>query len=197
MPQGFRPKVAPYSHGSPGGVRRVEVAGGPSRFGMDWDRGPQPFRITLLLDPIQYAVWVTFYHTVIAKGTIAFDMDLDCGYGLESVSVNILDGSYNSARTGGNIVVITFAVQAVSTAYDLTDEEVEDALTPYGVYVGDGTVRMPRGFLPTVAPYSHDGPDGAWRDDVPGGHHRRNQCVPRAAGCGLDVSMRGARHLQH
>lgn len=137
MPRGFIPLTAPYSHNGPAGAIRTPVAGGAARYGLDFDRGVQQYQCTLLLDEFKYAVWVTFYHRVIAQGTISFDMLLDSGYGRQTHSVNIVPGSYNSAITGSLLHVITFVAEAESTVYDLTDDEVDGIMGYYDQFGED------------------------------------------------------------
>jgi hypothetical protein len=123
LPNGFKPTVAAYSHGGPGGVMRTDVAGGAARFGLDYDRGLSQFSVTLILDKLQFSVWTAFYHQVIKKGAIAFDMPLDSGFGTEQHSCNIMPDSYQASRTGGIAMVVSFVVEAESRAYALNTEE--------------------------------------------------------------------------
>ena len=50
----------------------------------------QQYRVTLVLTPLQFSVWTTFFHHSIKKGALAFDMDLDGGYGVQQRSVSIV-----------------------------------------------------------------------------------------------------------
>lgn len=120
MPNGLVPNVSAYSHDDPGGVMRTEVDGGASRFGLDWDRGTQRYSVTMVLDLVKYSVWTAFYFHVIKKGAISFDMRLDTGFGTDAHSVNIMPGSYSGQRTAGNLMVVTFVVEAETQAYDMT-----------------------------------------------------------------------------
>lgn len=120
MPNGLVPHVSAYSHDDPGGVMRTEVEGGASRFGLDWDRGTQRYSVTMVLTLTQYSVWAAFYFHIIKKGAIAFDMRLDTGFGTDTHSVNIMPGSYSGTRTAGNLMSITFVVEAESQAYEMT-----------------------------------------------------------------------------
>lgn len=134
IPSGLRPVVSGYSFNGPGGVARTEVAGGAPRYALDWDRGTQAFNVTLILDELQFSVWTLFYHHTIKKGALSFDMPLDSGMGEQTHSVNIVPGSYNAARTAGQITVVSFTVEAESTAYQLGADEAEAALALYEVY---------------------------------------------------------------
>lgn len=134
MPNGFTPTVAAYSMDDPGGVLRTEVAGGASRYGLDWDRGLQRFQVTLILDALQFSVWTAFYHHVIKKGAITFDMRLDSGFGTEQHPVNIMPGSYSAARTGGIATVVSFVVEAESKVYEMTAADGAALVDLYNAY---------------------------------------------------------------
>ena len=134
MPNGFTPTVAAYSMDDPGGVLRTDVAGGAARYGLDWDRGPQRFQVTLILDALQFSVWTAFYHHIIKKGAITFDMRLDSGFGTELHAVNIMPGSYSAARTGGNAVVVSFVVEAENKVYEMSAADAASLIELYNVY---------------------------------------------------------------
>ena len=138
FPAQFTPTVASYSFDEPGGVMRTDVAGGAARFALDWDRGPQRFQITLILEALQFSVWSAFYHHVIKKGAIAFDMRLDSGFGVSPHSVNIMPGSYSAARTGGILTVVSFVVEAENQVYALSAAGGAGLVDMYNTY-GDGT----------------------------------------------------------
>lgn len=131
IPRGLKPVVEGYSGGAPGGVMRTEVDGGMPRFGLEWDRGSQQFRVTLILDAMQFAVWTTFFHHTVKKGAIAFTMDLDSGYGVQPHSVNIVPGSYSFARTAGILTTVSFTVEAESAAYAMSAEDAVALLALY------------------------------------------------------------------
>lgn len=131
IPAGIVPAVASYSFGGPDGAMRTEVAGGPARYGLDFDRGTQLFNVTLVLDENKFAAWSLFYHRVIAKGTIAFEMRLDSGLGPEPHLCNIVPGTYSAARTGGIITSVAFVVEAESTVYAVAEADVQDRIELY------------------------------------------------------------------
>jgi len=93
IPNGLKPVVSGYQFDEPGGVTRTEVGGGAPRYAMDWDRGTQRFQVTLILDALQFSIWTAFYHWQIGKGSIAFTMPLDSGFGVSPHAVNIMPGS--------------------------------------------------------------------------------------------------------
>lgn len=144
MPNGFTPTVAAYSMDDPGGVLRTEVAGGAARFGLDWDRGPQRYQVTLVLDALKFSVWTAFYHHIIKKGAITFDMRLDSGFGPELHPVNIMPGSYSAARTGGAAVVVSFIVEAESKVYEMSAVDAGAMVELYNAYGGDSTALLQR-----------------------------------------------------
>ena len=138
LPSFMKPIVAAYSHGGPGGVMRTEVAGGAPRYALDYDRGLQQFQVTLILDKLQFSVWTAFYHQIIKKGAITFDMPLDSGFGTQLHACNITPDSYQASRTGGIAMAVSFVVEAESKAYDMTAAEALDLVSMYNTY-GAGT----------------------------------------------------------
>src|SRR5438105_12618809 len=117
MPTGLRPLQSPYSFEGPGGVVATEVGGGMPRVAMEYDRGVQPFRVTMTLKPTEFAVWTTFFHFKIKKGSISFQMYLDSGYGPSLHTVTMISGSYSAARSSNRVATsVTFGVWAESEA---------------------------------------------------------------------------------
>lgn len=134
IPSGFKPVVENYGIGAPDGVMRTPVGGGLPRYGMEWDRGAQQFRVTLILSSLQFSVWTTFFHHTIKKGSLAFDMDLDSGYGVQTHEVSMIPGSYTAVPTGGGpgaMWTVGFAVEAESAAYGMTAADAEALLALY------------------------------------------------------------------
>lgn len=127
MPSGLQPIASGYSFGSPGGVRRSDVAGGLARYALEWDGGVQTFSVTLLLTRTQFSVWNAFFHRKINKGAISFNMPLDSGFGLQPHLVNIVPGTYTVAEVNVAMASVRFDVEAESQAY-LLDELEADAL---------------------------------------------------------------------
>ncbi|WP_426196188.1 hypothetical protein [Massilia sp. DWR3-1-1] len=160
MPNGLVPLVSALSSEAPEGVTRTEVAGGPARYRLDWARGRQRFNVKLALDGGRLLVWTAFYHHIIKKGAIAFDMRLDSGLGVMPHSVHILPGSYSLAAAGGNYMA-SFVVECESAVYSLSDAQV----AAYGL----SATTLPAGMVPTIAAYSFAGPDGVERDQLGGG----------------------------
>lgn len=132
IPKGLKPVVENYGIGAPDGVMRTDVAGGLARYGMEWDRGVQQYRVTLILTSLQMSVWTTFFHHAVKKGSIAFDMDLDSGYGMQAHSVNVVPDSYAAAPSGGRSVwTVSFVVEAESTTYAMSDDDAQALLDLY------------------------------------------------------------------
>lgn len=134
LPNGIKPVVSNYSIDGPGGVVRTDVAGGMPRYAMDWDRGPQRFNVTLILDALQFSVWSAFYHHVIRKGSLSFDMPLDSGFGVSAHTVNIVPGSYSAARTSGIMMVVSFVAEAENKVYDMTAADAANLIDLYNQY---------------------------------------------------------------
>lgn len=130
IPTGFKPLIASYSGSGTPGAERTDVEGGPARYALAYDRGMQMFTVALSLTSTAYSVWNVFYHRVIMKGTITFDMEIDAGFGCQDLPVNIIPGSYNLNRIGPDTVV-TFQVETENPAYELTDAEVDSMVGLY------------------------------------------------------------------
>jgi hypothetical protein len=137
LPNGLKPLVASYSHGGPDGVLRTEVAGGAPRYALDYDRGVAQYNVTLMLDKLQFSVWSAFFHGVIKKGAITFDMPMDSGFGTQTHACNIVPNSYQASRTGGTAMAVSFVVEAESQAYELTGAESLDLVDIYNLYAAD------------------------------------------------------------
>lgn len=144
LPPGLTPTVAAYSHGGSGGVMRTEVAGGAPRYALDYGRGVQQFNVTLVLDKLKFSVWTAFFHHIILKGAITFDMPLDSGFGTDLHAVNIVPGTYSATRTGGIAMVVAFMVEAESKVYDMTAAEAAVLIEFYSAYGDDSNKLLAR-----------------------------------------------------
>lgn len=144
LPNGFKPTVAAYSHGGPGGVSRTEVAGGAPRYALEYDRGLQKFNVTLILDKMRFSVWVAFYTHIIKKGAITFDMPLDSGFGTEMHACNIMPDSYSASRTGGVAMVVSFVVEAENKAYDFSAVDAQALIDLYNEAGDDSNALLER-----------------------------------------------------
>lgn len=134
LPASFLPVVEGYSFNSPQGVQRTEVMGGMPRYAMQYDRGVQEFRITMVMNPDKFAIWNLFFLRVIKKGAISFEMQLDSGFGVSPHTCNIVPGSYNANLVGGSFYSITFSVEAESSAYKISESEAQLILALYTLY---------------------------------------------------------------
>ncbi len=144
MPRGMRPVTEGYGMSAPGGVARNEVAGGMARYGLVWDRGVQPFRVTMILDGTEFSVWVTFFLHVIKKGSIAFEMPLDSGYGVAPHLCNIVPDSYNANRTAGGNYSVSFVVEAESAAYQMSNADALALIAFHDEYGRDSDDMLSR-----------------------------------------------------
>lgn len=144
LPAGLTPTVAAYSHGGPGGVMRTEVSGGAARYALDYGRGTQQFNVTLILDKLKFSVWTAFFHHIILKGALTFDMPLDSGFGTEAHAVNIVPGTYSASRTGGTAMVVAFVVEAESKVYDMTAVDAAALIDVYSIYGDDSNKLLDR-----------------------------------------------------
>jgi hypothetical protein len=134
LPASFLPIVEGYSFNAPQGVYRTEVQGGMSRYAMQYDRGPQEFKVTMIMNPDKFAIWNLFFLRVIKKGSISFDMQLDSGFGVSTHTCNILPGTYNANLVNGTFYSITFSVEAESKAFDYEMEDVNSIMDLYSIY---------------------------------------------------------------
>lgn len=123
IPRGIVPVIQGYTYGDPGGVKRTAVAGGSPRYALDYDRGAQQFQVSMVMKPDKFSIWTVFYHHLIKKGAISFEMELDSGQGCQPHVCNIVPGSYSAARTSLNIWTVGFTVEAESRVYDLTEDD--------------------------------------------------------------------------
>lgn len=143
IPNGFAPVVQGYGIGDPGGVEQTAIDGGMPRMAQQFARGPQQFQVTMIMSPAKFSVWTAFYLRVINKGSKSFEMELDSGFGCEIHLCTIVKGSYSAVRVLTHHTSVSFAVLAVSTAYNLTDQEVEDLIDFWNETgeVGDDLLR--------------------------------------------------------
>jgi hypothetical protein len=130
FPTGFKPVIQGYSIGAPGGVAMTEVGGGLPRVGMEWDRGYQPFQVTLIIrSEAKFSVWQLFFHHVIKKGAVQFTMPLNSGFGLADHLCIMVPGSYSAAPAAGvKLWSVSFTVLAENAAYAMTSDEAADTL---------------------------------------------------------------------
>ena len=124
FPRSFCPLVKNYTGGDMGGNGQTDVEGGAPRFALEYDGGVQPFTVTLALTAEKYRIWALFYHRIIKRGTIPFDMPLDTGFGTEPHTVNIVKESYSESRTQRHRF-ISFTVLAEPQAYDVSMEDAQ------------------------------------------------------------------------
>ena len=141
LPRDLYPVTSPsgYSHDAAGGVSRTQVEGGFNRYALDFDRGVQQFNVALACTAGHYQIWTLFFYNIIKKGALSFDMPLDSGSGLQTHSVNIIPNSVTVNETDGNNFIVTFQVEAESSAYDFDNETTATILEIWesGSDVGD------------------------------------------------------------
>lgn len=143
IPNTFYPDTSSYSIDEPGGVMRTEVGGGHARYALDWDRGTQRFSVTLMLEQDRFSIWSAFYAHIIKKGSIAFYMPLDSGFGTSMHLANIVPGSYSVARDGV-LSIITMTVEAESQSYDMTSADAQSMIDIYNAYGDEMTLLLDR-----------------------------------------------------
>ena len=131
LPRDLYPVTSPsgYSHNAAGGVSRTQVEGGFNRYALDFDRGVQQFNVALACTAGHYQIWTLFFYNIIKKGALSFDMPLDSGSGLQTHTVNIIPNSVSVNETDGNNFVVTFQVEAESSAYLFDTDATETILS--------------------------------------------------------------------
>lgn len=143
FPRSFCPLVKDYTGGDMGGVSQTDVEGGSPRFALDYDRGVQPFTVTLALTREKYRIWALFYHRIIKRGAVPFDMPLDSGFGTEPHTVNIVKDSYSESRTTRHRF-ISFTVLAEPKAYDVSVEDAQAEIDFWNEYGERGGALLNR-----------------------------------------------------
>jgi hypothetical protein len=138
---GIKPVVAGYGMDDAGGVARDDVPGGRAGYARDCAGGMQRFSVTLILPAAAFRCWSIYYHRIIKKGTIAFPMPLDSGFGVSPHQVNIMPGSYSAARTSGTLWAVTFVAEAESQAYSMSEADAAALVDIYNG-VGAGTNEL-------------------------------------------------------
>ena len=123
LPRDLYPVTSPsgYSYGAAQGVNVTQVEGGFNRYSLDFERGVQQFNVALACTAGHYQIWTLFFYNIIKKGALSFDMPLDSGSGLQTHNVNIIPNSVTVNETDGNNFIVTFQVEAESSAYDFDD----------------------------------------------------------------------------
>ena len=131
LPRDLYPVTSPsgYSHNAAGGVSRTQVEGGFNRYALVFDRGVQQFNVALACTAVHYQIWTLFFYNIIKKGALSFDMPLDSGSGLQTHTVNIIPNSVSVNETDGNNFVVTFQVDAESSAYDFDTDATDTILS--------------------------------------------------------------------
>ena len=141
IPKGFKVVTSGFGTDGPSGVKRTEVAGGRARYALDYDRGTQRYNVSIGMTAQRYAVWTVFFHHIIKKGAITFDMEIDGGFGLQVHACNIMPGTYNADRIGGNVTVVRFAVEAESRVYDMSASDAQTYIDLWN-QEGDGLLAL-------------------------------------------------------
>ena len=95
--------------------------------------------MTLLLDPLQWQVWESFWLIAIRKGSLPFDMTLNSGLGPALHTVHIVPGSYSVNMVDPITISVAFAVEAESQVYANPDAgtSIIDLYNTYGASSAD------------------------------------------------------------
>ena len=144
IPNGFVPMVQGYSVKGPGGVKRTEVAGGMPRYGLQWDQGASQYNVAIIMTAAKFAVWSAFYHLIIKKGSIAFNMPLDSGQGVVDHTCNIIPESYMATRIDGLATTVTFAIDATPSVYQMSVADAQNIIDFWNSAGDDSGQLLPR-----------------------------------------------------
>lgn len=136
IPNGLKVTATAYGGGAPSGVMRTEVAGGASRYALEWDKGTQQFRVQMVLDAQKMNIWTVFFLRIIRKGAYTFAMPIDSGMGLQDHDCNIVPETYATSRLGGEYSSVSFTVEAAPSAYALNDADANAMVDVWNV-LGD------------------------------------------------------------
>lgn len=123
IPNHLKATATAFTSAAPGGVTRTEIAGGAPRYGLEWDRGTQQFRVQMILNALQLGIWTVFFLRVIRKGAITFSMPIDSGMGLQDHDCNVVPETYATSRLGGEFTTVSFAVEATPSAFAVSDAD--------------------------------------------------------------------------
>jgi hypothetical protein len=123
---------------------RTEVAGGMSRYALDFDRGRQAYAVSMILTLAQFSAWSAFFHHIIKKGALPFFMPLDSGGGVAPHLVNIMPGTYNVTRTGSTAMVVTYSAEAENPVYEMTAAEAGLLIDFHNTYPDSSTELLNR-----------------------------------------------------
>lgn len=124
----FKPVISGYSIGAPDGVELSDVAGGLPRVARTWDRGRQPFQVSMVLPSDDFSVWEAFYWAKTRKGSIQFNMPLDSGTGLVPHLCILVPGTYSAMRAGGQVWSVSFTVLAESKMAGISESDADEMI---------------------------------------------------------------------
>lgn len=134
IPRGIRPVVQGYGFDGPGGVMVSQTPGPAARNALATDRDSQMFHIALVLEPAEFTAWTAFFLRVLRGGALAFSMPIDSGMGVQDHYCQVIPGSYSASRASGQVMAVSFAVEAVSRVYDMERGDAQAWLDLWNTY---------------------------------------------------------------
>lgn len=135
IPRDFKPLITGYSFEGTSGVLQTKVAGGSDRFGRQYRRSSQLFKVSMNMRPAKLSVWTNFYFLLIDEGATKFTMGIDSGQGLQDHVCNIVPNSYSAVRApNSQITVVSFVVSAVATVWNNTKEDAQAIVDFWDAY---------------------------------------------------------------
>jgi hypothetical protein len=109
----FRPTISSYSISTNDQVRSIEVQHGTPLLLLDYSKEILLFQITMIVSSLEKMAFVDFYNGKINSGVDSFLMDLDLGYGLEEVTVQMIPDTLRYDGSRDPIWTIIFTVRMV------------------------------------------------------------------------------------
>lgn len=126
-PRDMCPVIMGYQIGAPDGVVGADIGGGLPTAAAQWERGPQPFQLGLVLAADAFRAWSVFFHRIARNGSLQFTLPLDSGLGTEDHVCMVVPGSYSATRNGQTWQA-NFAVVAESMAHQFSDADAASML---------------------------------------------------------------------
>lgn len=107
-----------YSFTDGEAVLRAKLSAGASRMRLDQLDAPMEGQCTLMLDPVDYQYWRSFYRTLIQRGSLPFLMGLVIdGPDVEDREVRIIPGSMSTSVQGtAHVVQFGLEIRAASAS---------------------------------------------------------------------------------
>ena len=115
FPSGINPLSGNYGFSRGSNVQSISASGMP-RTQIGLTNEPVTIPVSISINDAEMVAMNTFYDTTLKHGSLAFNMNLDTGNGIESVEVNIATSTWSVIRTAMNRWHVNFSVVTGSTS---------------------------------------------------------------------------------